>query len=150
MREFFAAKIEPTTCAVARATCTSTEMGPVIEGLFSTLVAQAGEAIQSGAPRLYYLEWTPERVVIEAAIPLEPGQSLPGVEMKTYPECTAFNTAHTGPYQGLSETWTELWREAQSRGMKGNGPPWDEYVTGAMDDPNPANWVTELYIPIDV
>jgi effector-binding domain-containing protein len=150
MREFFAAEIEASTCIVCRGSCSTRDVGQKINELFSELVQKAGEAMMIGAPRIYYTKWEPDSVEIEAAIPIEAGEILQNVEVKKYPACTAFNTTHSGSYEGLAQTWLELWAEAQKRGMEGSGPPWDEYVVGPSEDANPANWVTELYIPIKV
>ncbi|MDR6300584.1 SRPBCC family protein [Mesonia maritima] len=56
-----------------------------------------------------------------------------------------------GDYKNLSETWAKLESFIQQNEnivRKPNAKPFEVYVTQPSETKNPANWVTEIYIPV--
>ena len=64
---------------------------------------------------------------------------------------TYFKTVLTGDYSNLKEAWEKAMFDASSlkdyRLME-NGEPFEIYVNSAQNTPNPAELVTEIYIPV--
>jgi effector-binding domain-containing protein len=134
---------------IRRTTCTHGDLGPTIGRLFSEIVAGNPDAELEDAPRVYYREWKPDVCEIEVALPVSGGTGpAEGTSLKVYPACVAVMSVHHGPYDQLHEAWMKFYAQVQQAGLQPSGYPWDSYAVGAMDEPDPANWVTELYLPV--
>ena len=57
-------------------------------------------------------------------------------------------TTHMGPYDTLSNAYgaIETWMEA--KGQAPAGAPWESYITDPAEHPDPSNWRTEIYWPL--
>lgn len=142
-------EVESTSAFVMRATCDHASMGPTISKLFGALGAACVDAEMSGPPMVKYTAWHENDCELEAAFPVDSSApAIEGVEKKDYPACTALTTTYTGPYDGLSDAWQEMWKHVEANGIKGDMPCWDVYVTDPSAEPDPTKWVTELYIPL--
>ncbi|MCH4821641.1 GyrI-like domain-containing protein [Gramella lutea] len=66
------------------------------------------------------------------------------------PNQRTLKTTLKGDYKNLSEAWDSAYRYIQENGLstKNDAQAFEVYVTGPKDEPNPANWITNLYIPI--
>jgi predicted transcriptional regulator YdeE len=55
-----------------------------------------------------------------------------------------------GDYSNLQEAWDKVTAYIPEHGFEANenGPNLEVYVTDPMNNPNPADWVTEIYIAI--
>lgn len=53
-----------------------------------------------------------------------------------------------GPYEQTEELHNAIYTFIVNKGMQMNGSPWEVYIAGPGDDPNPENWVTEVYYPV--
>ncbi|MFN8220407.1 MAG: GyrI-like domain-containing protein [Fimbriimonadales bacterium] len=134
---------------VRRATCANTQIGPAISRLYGEIMAGNPDAELEGPPCLFYLRWGPENCDIEAALPVAPTTiPAPGTELKTYPACRAVTTEHVGSYEGLAQAWMNLWSHITASKLDAVGTPWDCYVTDPGEEPDPNQWVTELYVPV--
>lgn len=131
----------------AKATCNHKELGPIIGGLFGSLMERYPEAELLYPPCLFYLQWREDDCDIEAAVFIDP-LSLPGEALKTYPAQRAAVHVHIGPYEKLHESWAILWQQFKEAGLTTNEQIWDCYVTDPGEEPDPAKWETELYIGI--
>ena len=62
----------------------------------------------------------------------------------------ALKTTLKGDYANLSETWEKAMAHAQNNNLEviESGPMLESYLTDPMNTPNPANWVTEIFIAI--
>lgn len=143
-------EFDPCPCLVKQATVKNQEVAETLGRLYGEIMEAEPEAILAGPPRLYYLAWSKEETTIEAAIPVEPDLASRSPLGKTYPGCVALQWVHQGPYEGLDEAWMKLWNEFGKRGSKQSGPCWDCYVTDPAEVKNPADWVTELQIPMQL
>lgn len=141
--------VDEVTALVRRAICNHADLGPTIGRLFSEIAVGNPDADLEAAPCVYYREWKPDTCEIEVALPVS-GMVGPaeGTFLKTYPACRAAMATHLGPYELLHEAWMKFYAQVQRAGLQPNGYPWDSYVSGPIEDPDPRNWVTELYIPI--
>lgn len=149
MPEFEIIELDECLCLTKSGTCRHAELPDTISRLYGEIMESDPEATMADAPRLYYTRWDLGDCDITAAVPVEPGATgRSGVELTTFPACKALCVTHIGPYEGLHESWTLLWAEMQRRGLQPGGHPWDRYVTDPAEEPNPANWITELNIPL--
>ena len=56
---------------------------------------------------------------------------------------------HEGPYDQLSETYAAIEQWIEANGYRPGGPPWESYVTDPGETPNPADWRTEVFWPLE-
>lgn len=61
----------------------------------------------------------------------------------------AAHAVHAGPYDMLGETWEALWEWIAAQGRTVSKPAWEMYVTDPGDHPDPKDWRTEIFIPLD-
>ena len=55
---------------------------------------------------------------------------------------------HQGPYDQLSETYAAIEKWAEEHGYRAGGPPWESYVTDPGQTPDPKDWRTEVFWPL--
>jgi len=55
---------------------------------------------------------------------------------------------HAGPYEQLPETNAAIEKWIEQNGLRVGGAPWESYVTGPGEHPNPAVWRTEVFWPL--
>ena len=147
--EWQVVETEPIYALMARGTCTLQDIGQLISNLFGSIIQKNPEAECISPPRVYYTVVDEGTYEIEAALEVEEGSPVgAGTAVKRYPGGKCLTTTHIGSYEGLHSTWMQLWQVIQAQGFQPNGDPYDLYVTDPGSEPNPANWVTELYVPI--
>jgi AraC family transcriptional regulator len=126
-------------------------LGPMFGDVF-LFGQQAGVAL-GGPPLARYMEFGPGMVTIDAGVPIatefagdDPsgkvrGEALPGGMVAT--------TMHIGPYDKLTEAHAamEVWIDEQ--GLRSRGPLWESYVTDPADYPDPNDWKTEIFWPVE-
>lgn len=61
----------------------------------------------------------------------------------------AAHAVHAGPYDTLGETWGALWEWIAAQSRTVSQPAWEVYVTDPGDHPDPEDWRTEIFIPLD-
>lgn len=65
------------------------------------------------------------------------------------PTVTAIKVTAKGNYTNLGKAWAKAMQEVQSKGYElAAEKPFEVYVTDPGDYPNPADWITEIYVPI--
>lgn len=136
---------------IAEATCKHSELGQKIGELFELITSTNPEAEMVDAHCVIYRAWLPEECDIEAVLPVR-ADTVPqgGIKLRVYPAERAVMGTHVGHYRGLADAWREYWEEVSRCGFEVSGSPWDRYVTDPGDEPDPAGWVTELYVPVRV
>lgn len=66
------------------------------------------------------------------------------------PTVTAVKATLKGNYVKLGEAWATAMQYVQDQGYTlSSEKPFEVYVTDPQNHPNPANWVTEIYVPIE-
>jgi len=105
----------------------------------------------SGAPIARYVSMGPGAWTIEAAMPLAVAatgiadQEILAGELPAGPAAFA---VHTGPYETLSQTHAAIAQWMRGEGCEPAGPPWESYVTDPGQQPDPAQWQTEVFWPL--
>ncbi|MDP3353413.1 MAG: GyrI-like domain-containing protein, partial [Flavobacteriaceae bacterium] len=62
-----------------------------------------------------------------------------------------FKSVLKGDYSNLFLAWETAYKNLAVQGFvtKLNGEPFEVYITNKNEVPNPAKWITEIYIPIE-
>ena len=110
---------------------------------------RAGLAI-AGRPFTRYLSTGPGLYNIEVGMPVATPASGEGdvVAGSLYGGPVAV-AMHGGQYDQLTETYAALERWIESNGFRIGGAPWESYLTDPADLPDPAEWRTEVYWPLE-
>lgn len=63
-----------------------------------------------------------------------------------------FKTVFTGHYDNSYVAWETAYKNLETQGYKAklNGEPFEVYVTNPEEVSNPAKWITEIYIPVEI
>jgi AraC family transcriptional regulator len=115
---------------------------------------QRGLAI-AGYPITRYLETSVGLVTFETGMrvtahsgewTLADGQG--DVLAETLPGGLAAATIHFGPYDQLQNAYAAVEEWIAVNGFRQNGAPWEAYLNDPADYPNPQDWKTEVYWPL--
>jgi AraC family transcriptional regulator len=117
-------------------------------GKLFTHGARAGLPI-AGWPLCRYVStgmglWTIEPAMPLAAPAAAEGEMQPG----TLPGGPVALGVHGGPYEGLPDTNAAVERWIEANGYQVGGAPWEQYVTDPGQHPDPKDWRTEVYWPL--
>ena len=110
---------------------------------------RVGVAI-AGRPFTRYQSTGPGLFRIEVGMPVATatkGESR--VESGTLPGGPVAVAMHGGSYDTLTETYAALERWIEANGYRTSGAPWESYITDPADLPDPADWRTEVYWPLE-
>ena len=103
-----------------------------------------------GGPIARYLAVGPELWTVEAAIALaSPAAGEAEMEPGTLPPGPVAVGIHGGLYEQLPETYAAMEKWMDVHGARAGGAPWESYVTDPGQYPNPADWRTEVYWPLE-
>ena len=109
---------------------------------------RSGLAI-AGRPLTRYLSTGPGLHSIEVGMPVATAATGEGdVEAGSLPGGPIAVAMHGGPYDQLTETYAALERWIEANGYRIGGAPWESYITDPADLPDPADWRTEVYWPL--
>ena len=89
-------------------------------------------------------------MTIEAGVPLVKPASPEGeMESGVLPGGPVVFAIHGGPYDQLADTHAAILRWIQDKGLRVAGPHWEWYVTDPGEHPNPVDWRTQIYYPLE-
>lgn len=80
-----------------------------------------------------------------ATAPAPAGRVKPG----RLPAARVARTVYHGGYEGLGAAWGEFMSWVEKQGLKARGCPWESYVAGPESGSDPAQWRTELILPLE-
>jgi AraC-like DNA-binding protein/effector-binding domain-containing protein len=104
----------------------------------------------AGRPFTRYLSTGPGLYKIDVGMPVATAPTGEGsVEAGTLPGGPVAVAVHAGAYDQLTETYAALERWIEASGYRIGGAPWESYITDPADLPNPADWRTEVYWPLE-
>jgi len=104
----------------------------------------------AGRPFTRYLATGPGLYSLEVGMPVATVAQGEGVvEAGTLPGGPVAVAMHGGSYDQLSETYAALERWIETNGYRVGGAPWESYITDPADHPDPADWRTEVYWPLE-
>lgn len=124
------------------------------------MMTSLGEYVQknnialAGAPFASYHKWDEENnaVMFSCCVPttsriLTSESDILTGKMEPF---KAVKTVLKGDYENLKEAWDTAMKYVPVNGLefKENGPMIEAYVTDPMIKPNPADWITEIYLAV--
>lgn len=102
-------------------------------------------------PFAIYHEWDVEKnkAVFDVAIAVDSDKSASGSVKRdsTYSGAVVMRI-YEGPYEGTEKVHDELHQYISNKGYEFAGNCWESYVVGPADEPDAAQWVTEIYYPV--
>ncbi len=137
------------SCKITELEAKMTEMLPKVGNY-----AMTNKIAMAGAPFTYYHKWDEENnaVMFSCCVPTTSkvistdSQILTG-QLKPF---KAIKTTLHGNYSNLKEAWESAMKYIPENGLEftESGPMLETYLTDPMSTPNPADWVTEIYIAV--
>lgn len=123
-----------------------------IGGAFAELyefVSRGGVDIE-GPPMAVYHLVAPEAFDAEVCLPVAGNAMGAGrIEARTLPAVTVATTVHLGPYDTEGQTYAELERWIGANGYVPSGPARERYLIGPDVGVTPAEYRTEIDMPIE-
>lgn len=68
---------------------------------------------------------------------------------ETLPAGPAAVTVHAGPYDQLHDAYVAVEEWIRANGFRAAGAPWEVYLNDPADHPDPQDWKTEVYWPLE-
>lgn len=108
----------------------------------------------AGAPYTYYHKWDEANntVMLSCCVPttskiISTDPSILTGQLKPF---KALKTTLKGNYNNLKEAWETSMTHISEHGLEtdDNGPMLEAYANDPMENPNPADWLTEIYIAL--
>ena len=119
-------------------------------GAVAQFMGQQGIA-QSGMPLTVYNEMA-ENVIMSNGIPINERVDIPAdsdVSIDFMPKMKVLKTTLTGNYTNLTVAWEVTMKHIEEKGLElSDIKPFEIYTTDPGNYPNPADWKTEIYIPL--
>jgi effector-binding domain-containing protein/uncharacterized protein YndB with AHSA1/START domain len=128
-------------------------IGENLGELYGLLYAEAGKQQLeiAGAPFVLYLDFDEATGFSNylAGIAVDKlGTDAGNVKAVTYPEMSAVQALHTGPYEDFEASYEQLDSYLQRNGVEVNGTVFEFYQIGMMTESDPSNWETLIAFPL--
>ncbi|MBX7244526.1 MAG: GyrI-like domain-containing protein [Candidatus Sumerlaeaceae bacterium] len=122
-------------------------MGPTIGEVYSTISAQG--IAPAGPWFTHHLHRPTDVFDFEVSVPVaSPVETRGRVKPGEWPAMKMARTVHDGRYEGLAEAWGEFHAWIAGQGLKVGAGLWEVYLVGPETSANPADWRTELNLPV--
>jgi effector-binding domain-containing protein len=139
----------PTACV--RVHTTADRIGEAFRQALPKVAAHIEEVggTIAGPPYARYHEFGPSGVDMEVGVPTAVAIPANGdVTSAELPAVEAAVTVHQGPYERLGETYDRLERWIDEHGHEAGRDMWEIYLTDPQEQPDPAEWRTEIVWPL--
>ena len=143
--------LQPQPALIIRSRIARSEIAATIGESLGRIVpyAMGVSATLAGQPFARYPDFGPGSLTIEVGMPIAaPVAGKDDIEAFELPGGRFAVGLHGGPYTHLTESFTALERWITSQGLAVAGPAWELYVNDPADHPDPADWRTEIYLPV--
>jgi len=120
-------------------------------GRVGQYVQQNGIGI-AGPPFARYPEMGGGLFTIDIGMPVigPPGVPAdPEIRVDHLPGGPAVVTTHMGPYDKLPEAFAAIQQWITANGLTATSAPWESYVTDPGNYPDPKDWKTEVFCPVN-
>ncbi|HEX9828112.1 MAG TPA: SRPBCC family protein [Flavobacteriaceae bacterium] len=136
--------------------CKINELEPKMKEMLPKVLnyASSNSITVAGPPFVNYLKWDPENnaVIFLCCVPTTSkvittnGDILTG-QLEPF---RAVKAILKGNYSNLQEAWEKTMAYLPEHGLEANenGPNLEAYVTDPLNYPNPADWITEIFVAI--
>jgi AraC family transcriptional regulator len=114
--------------------------------------AQSTGTALAGQPLTRFIEWGPGLITIDGCLPVATpftGEPSGNVRADTLPGGKVAMMLHTGPYDKLVGAHAAVQRWIEEQGLVAGGAPWETYITDPTEYPDPKDWKTEIFWPLD-
>lgn len=109
----------------------------------------------AGPPFVIYHEFGPDEIDAEVCVPIAQPVSVTTsaaaatkLHARVLPAATVAGTLHVGPYEELGNAYTALTDWIHGNGLEAAGPLLERYLNGPGDVVTPADYRTEVELPI--
>jgi len=103
----------------------------------------------AGHPFVIYHAFGPVDIDAEVCVPTAAAVSATGrIQSRELPAMTVARTLHVGPYEELGAAYRALTEWINHHGLESAGPVQERYLNGPGDRVTPAEYRTEIEIPI--
>lgn len=142
---------EARPAAVIRITIPRAEIKAVMEPAIAELIG--GLAAQGIAPAgplyTYHLKTDADTFDFELGVPVDGPLAAAGrIAASQLPAARVARTVYRGPYEGLYDAWKAFGALVAAAGHTPTNGVWECYVAGPESSPDPADWRTELNLPL--
>lgn len=140
---------QTTSCKMTDFQVKMKELFPIV-----SLFVAKNNITTSGAPFVIYHKWDQEHnaVIFSVAIPTPNKVVTTSSDILTgqLQPFKALKTTLIGDYKNLKEAWEKsmTYLSENNLSFDNNGLAIESYLTDAVSVPNPAEWITEIYLPI--
>jgi len=111
---------------------------------------------QLGKPFVLYNEWNEDQgTAIYSAAYFTPSEVITTAESSILngfmPNQRTLKTTLKGDYKNLKEAWDSAYAYLQNNGLRADedAKAFEVYLVGPNDNANPAEWITNIYIPLE-
>ena len=131
----------------SRADTIGKDMGELFPQIMNYIIQQGAQP--AGMPFAIYHQFGPEGVDMECAIPVaQPMAGSGAIVAGETPGGRVAVVSYFGPYNRLKEAYNGLGEWMEAEGLEPAGPPWEVYVTDPGQEPDSAEWQTDVYYPV--
>ena len=103
----------------------------------------------AGPPMSLYPEMDGETCTLEAGIPVVgPVEAPEGFDVVEARGGEVAVFLHAGGYDTLGQTWMKAFEWVKGQGRELSGAPWERYLTDPGEVADPADWRTEICLPL--
>ncbi len=103
----------------------------------------------AGHPFVIYHAFGPSEMDAEVCVPIAgPAQATGRIKSRELAATTVARTLHVGPYEDLGAAYRALTDWIERNGLEAAGPVQERYLNGPGDAASPADFRTEVEIPI--
>lgn len=149
--QFDRINLEPRTMMGIREIVAMADLTAFYERSFLRIVAALAEQglAPAGPATAVYHGMPTSTVDVTAGFPVTgPAVAPDGLVLSTSPDGAAVTTVYVGPYDGMTRTYDEIATWMQANNLTPRTEMWEEFLTGAQTDPNPATWQTRIVFPL--
>jgi len=122
-----------------------------LSGAFGELFGRIGllGIRPAGHPFVIYHAFGPSEIDAEVCVPITEAASATGrIQSRELPAMTVARTLHVGPYEELGAAYRALTEWIDRNRLEAAGPVQERYLNGPGDRVPPAEYRTEVEIPI--
>ena len=144
-------ELEPQVVLAIRAHHAQHDIPGFLSGAFGELFGRIGllGIRPAGAPFVIYHAFGPSDIDAEVCVPIsEPASATGRIQSREIPGLTVARTLHVGPYEELGAAYRALTEWIDRNGLESAGPVQERYLNGPGDGVTPAEYRTEVEIPI--
>ncbi len=146
-------QIDAQKALIIKADVPTSEVGPKMGELYGKLFGYLSQnRIEPvGPPFAYYISYDPQgNTVFEAGVPVMQELTVEGeMVYKVYPETKAVSVLYTGPYEMMEPVYTKLMNYMKENNLKDKGVSCEVYLTDPAEEPDPKNYKTIVYFPVE-